>query len=73
MRIPVCVLMLSMAAVAFAQSPVLPAAGVVNTADYTRNIAPGSLISLFGSNLAPAIVSASKAPLPKTLGGPPSS
>jgi len=69
MRIPVCALMLSMAAVSSAQSPVLPAAGVVNTADYTPNIAPGSLISLFGGNLASAVIQAAKPPLAKTLGG----
>ena len=69
MRIPVCALMLSMAAVSSAQSPVLPAAGVVNTADYTPNIAPGSLISLFGGNFASAVIQAAKPPLAKTLGG----
>ena len=54
--------------VSFAQ-PVLPSNGVVNTADYTANIAPGTLISLFGSGFATGLTSADKTPLPTILGG----
>jgi uncharacterized protein (TIGR03437 family) len=46
--------------------------GVVNAttnAPFTANLAPGEAISLSGSGLAPAPVTASTLPLPTTLGG----
>ncbi|MBZ5624998.1 MAG: hypothetical protein LAQ69_40795 [Acidobacteriia bacterium] len=42
---------------------------IVNTADYTPNIAPGSLISIQGTNLAGGPAQAPAGPLPATLGG----
>ncbi|MBM3795719.1 MAG: hypothetical protein FJW31_17060, partial [Acidobacteria bacterium] len=42
---------------------------MVNAADYTAAIAPGSLIAIFGSNLAPATISAASTPLPTALAG----
>ena len=48
--------------------PQVPASGVVNTADFLGGVAPGGLISIFGSNLASAATSASS-PLPTLLGG----
>jgi uncharacterized protein (TIGR03437 family) len=42
--------------------------GLVNSADYTTKVAPGSLVSLFGDNLAPTTASASSTPLPTVLG-----
>jgi uncharacterized protein (TIGR03437 family) len=50
----------------------LPAApggigGVVNAASYTPAVAPGSLISIFGSNLARTTVAAQQIPLPVSL------
>jgi len=43
--------------------------GIVNTADYQAPVAPGSVISIFGANLAPAEAQAGGAPLPMSLGG----
>jgi uncharacterized protein (TIGR03437 family) len=41
---------------------------VVNAADYSRAIAPGSLVSLFGKNLNPVSAGSSEMPLPTALG-----
>jgi uncharacterized protein (TIGR03437 family) len=49
-------------------APLVPASGVVNTANFQSAVAPGGLISIFGSNLASAATSASS-PLPTVLGG----
>jgi uncharacterized protein (TIGR03437 family) len=54
--------------VAAADRPVLPAAGVVNIASYLPQIAPGSLVSMFGRGLGASAVASSPA-LPTTLGG----
>ena len=48
--------------------PQVPASGVVNTADFLSGVAPGGLVSIFGTNLASAATSASS-PLPILLGG----
>ena len=53
-------------------TPPLPAtttAGVVNTASLLPLIAPGSLISIYGVNLAAGDATASSAPLPNALNG----
>src|SRR5207302_3025784 len=43
---------------------------VVNAASFqASNIAPGSIVSLFGTNLAEGAASALTVPLPKSLGG----
>jgi len=49
--------------------PLLTAEGVVNAASFSTAVAPGSLVSLFGRNLAPEDTSASGTPLPKDMGG----
>jgi len=41
--------------------------GVVNAADLTKNIAPGGLISVFGSQLSPVNLATSEIPLPTAL------
>lgn len=41
---------------------------IVNAADFTQNTAPGSLISLLGSNLSPVNQASSTTPLPTALG-----
>jgi uncharacterized protein (TIGR03437 family) len=41
---------------------------MVNAADYTSDIAPGGLVSLFGDSLASQTASSSATPLPTTLG-----
>jgi uncharacterized protein (TIGR03437 family) len=43
--------------------------GVVNNAGFQAPVAPGSLIAIFGDNLAAAPAAASTLPLPTTLGG----
>lgn len=41
---------------------------IVNAADFSQNTAPGSLISLIGSNLSPVSQASSTTPLPTALG-----
>ena len=41
---------------------------VLNAADYTAQVAPGGLVSLFGSNLSPINKATSEIPLPTALG-----
>ena len=43
--------------------------GIVNAADGSANIAPGSLVSIYGQNLSPVSVANSEMPLPTALGG----
>jgi uncharacterized protein (TIGR03437 family) len=43
--------------------------GIVNAAGFQGPVAPGSVIAIFGTNLAPAPASAAALPLPTTLGG----
>ena len=52
-----------------AQTPAVNTGGVVSAADYTSPVSPGSLVSIFGSNLAPQEAQASAIPLPATLAG----
>ncbi len=49
--------------------PFLTANGVVSVGDSTPSIAPGSLASVFGQNLAPRPSSTTSFPLPLVLGG----
>jgi uncharacterized protein (TIGR03437 family) len=53
----------------YAQAPAITTAGTVNAADYSRSVAPGALIAIFGSNLATSPSFASTLPLPNSLGG----
>jgi uncharacterized protein (TIGR03437 family) len=52
-----------------AQSPVIASGGIVNAASYLQPVAPGSLVAIFGSNLAEGVYSAMTIPWPTTLGG----
>ena len=52
---------------AFAQAPSVQ--GVTDSATYGPRVAPGSLASIFGSNLAAQTESATDFPLPASLGG----
>jgi uncharacterized protein (TIGR03437 family) len=54
-----------------AAAPALNSGGVVNGASFApaAPLAPGSIISVFGANLATAPAGASSLPLPKTLAG----
>jgi len=59
----------TLAFAAYGQTPAVNPGGVVNTASYsTVGVAPGSIVSIFGSNLASQPVTASSVPLPTTLG-----
>jgi uncharacterized protein (TIGR03437 family) len=49
--------------------PVVNAGGILNSASYTTGgVAPGSIVSIFGTNLAGATAAASAIPLPTALG-----
>jgi uncharacterized protein (TIGR03437 family) len=61
------VLTATLAANTYAQT-VTPG-GVVNAADYNSPVAPGSVIAIFGANLAASTVASSSAPMATTLGG----
>ena len=50
-------------------APVITPSGTVNAADYSRDFAPGAIISIFGTNLASTTGGPSVVPLPTTLGG----
>jgi len=54
----------------FAQSPTVASGGVLNGASFDRNmpVTPGSLISIFGSNLAATTATADSIPLSTVLG-----
>lgn len=55
---------------AAAQTPVVADGGVVNAASFAREpVAPGSLVSIFGSELASALAQADSIPLSTSLGG----
>jgi len=62
---------LLLASCAWGQSspPVIAAGGIVNAADFSSALAPGAMVSIFGTNLAPRTASASAIPLPTTLEG----
>ncbi len=50
-----------------ASRPATTASGVVNAASFGQAVAPGSLVSLFGTNLAPAAQVAVRQPLPTQM------
>ena len=52
-----------------AQTPAISTNGTVNAADYSRDFAPGAIISIFGTNLATTTGGAMSIPLPTTLAG----
>ena len=52
-----------------AQTPAITTGGTVNGADYSRDFAPGAIISIFGTNLATTTGGAVTIPLPTTLAG----
>jgi uncharacterized protein (TIGR03437 family) len=54
---------------AYAQIPNIALRGIVNSADYSRDFAPGALISIFGSRLASSPQQPAGFPLPTSLGG----
>ena len=52
-----------------AQQPIIASGGVVSAASYGQPVSPGSIVSIFGTNLADAVHSAAWTPLPTNLGG----
>jgi len=61
--------LLALASLARAQGPQVNAGGVLNSGSYsTQGVAPGSLVSIFGTNLAGSLSIASTIPLSTTLG-----
>jgi uncharacterized protein (TIGR03437 family) len=52
-----------------AQGPVIVDNGVLNGASFSHGVAPGSLVSIFGDNLATSLASASTVPFSDTLNG----
>ncbi len=71
MRIQGLLLFLAMSCVAFAQTPSIANGGVLNGASFATGqpITVGSLVSIFGSNLASALAQADTIPLSTNLGG----
>jgi uncharacterized protein (TIGR03437 family) len=64
-------LLLPFAGAAFAQAPSVASGGVLNGASFAKGqpITPGSLVSIFGTNLASQISEADSIPLSTKLGG----
>ncbi|MCE5310664.1 MAG: IPT/TIG domain-containing protein, partial [Acidobacteriales bacterium] len=64
------VALLLFSAVLYCQTPTVAPGGVLNGASFTlgQPVTPGSLISVFGSNLASAVALADTIPLSTTLG-----
>ena len=49
--------------------PTLPSSGIVNAASFAHTVAPGSIVSMFGTNFANSTGAASVKPLPDLLNG----
>lgn len=64
-----CALSVLHAAIAAAQVPLVEPGGVVDAASFKAPVVPGSLVTIFGANLAAGTAPASTVPLPMTLGG----
>jgi len=71
MRIRTVALLFACAGLALAQAPSVFDGGVLNGASFAKGqaITPGSLISIFGTNLASQVSQADTIPLSKSLGG----
>jgi len=61
--------LLAAAGLSRAQTPLVNPGGIVSAATFATAVAPGSLVSIFGSNLAPQIAQAATIPLPTSLAG----
>jgi uncharacterized protein (TIGR03437 family) len=75
MRIRLLLGILLLAVAGLAQTPVVPENSVLNSATYAtvgqpgHAVAPGSLVSIFGSELASGLAAADSVPLSTSLGG----
>jgi uncharacterized protein (TIGR03437 family) len=63
------VLLFAAAGAAYAQTPAVSSGGVINAANGLSTVAPGSLVSIYGSNLASGLAQADTIPLSTTLSG----
>jgi uncharacterized protein (TIGR03437 family) len=52
-----------------AAPPVVPANGIINGADYSRDLSPGAMVAIFGTDLASGLHQATAFPLPAELAG----
>ena len=59
----------AMAIAAYAQTPVVSNGGVINAANGISPVTPGSLVSIFGTNLASGLAVADSIPLSNSLNG----
>jgi uncharacterized protein (TIGR03437 family) len=62
-------LFLLLATVALAQAPIVNPDGVANAADSEKPVTPGSLVAIYGVDLATRTESAAVIPLPRSLAG----
>lgn len=71
MRTRTLILSFLFAGLAFGQSPAISSGGVLNGASFAKGqaITPGSLVSIFGTNLASKVAGADTVPLSHSLGG----
>jgi uncharacterized protein (TIGR03437 family) len=53
----------------YAQAPAISSGSVTNAADYSRELAPGMIVTVWGTNLAARAAGAAAIPLPTTLEG----
>jgi uncharacterized protein (TIGR03437 family) len=61
--------LIALAPLALAQTPMVNAGGVLNSGSYsTQGVAPGSIVSIFGTNLAANVATADSIPLSGSLG-----
>ena len=68
MRLRALLLLLVLTAICYAQ-PSVADGGVVNAASFKTPVTPGSLVSIFGTNLATKLAQADSIPLSKSLAG----
>ena len=70
MKIRLLSMLVAATGLATAQTPsIRDTQGILNAASFTTPVAPGALLSIFGSNLASSLASADTIPLSTNLGG----
>jgi uncharacterized protein (TIGR03437 family) len=66
-NILVAAILIGAASVAYAQTPVVNSGGVSNAANGLSTVSPGSLVSIYGTNLASSLAQADSIPLSTSL------
>ena len=70
MKFRLLIVLTAAAGVVLAQTPsIRDTQGILNAASFTTPVAPGALLSIFGTNLASSLASADTIPLSSSLGG----